>query len=59
MYMEINANNSVGCVGKFSIFFCCALIEVQIKCHVLNGFPDSGGPPASLTAVKIGYHNVP
>ena len=38
-------NNCVGCMEKFLIFSCCVLIGVQIKRHILNGFPDSGGPP--------------
>ena len=45
VYMEIYTNRFIDYMGKFCNFYCCALIGVQIKCHILNGFRDSGGPP--------------
>ena len=53
VYTEIYTNNCVGCMGKFHIFSCCVLIWVQIKRHVLNGFPDSGSPPVTFEILFV------
>ena len=41
-------------------YFCCALIGVQIKRHVLNGFSDSGSLPATpagtLMFIMLNFH---